>query len=221
MNADVDKLKKELRAKILTARRESAPEALAVFSLSIQRRLLREDVWKNAQSVALYVATQNEVDTALLLEAAWQEGKAVYLPRVVKEEDGKMHFAPCAGLFELGRGAYGIQEPLPELCPACAFTLAGEGGEYPAGTTQSTNNIFAPPPDLFIVPGVAFDRKGNRLGFGGGYYDRFLSGQACRARSFFVALAYAFQIVGEVPVGEWDQPVQAVCTEKEYWLTRS
>lgn len=219
MDSDTELRKKELRSKMLNMRRGTSPEKLAGFSLNLQRRLMKENIWQQAASVALYIATQNEADTALLLEQAWNEGKTVYLPRVVKEEAGKMHFARCSGFFELERGTYGIMEPAPGSCPPCEFTLALEETASRAAAGSVANSIIAHPPDLFIIPGVAFDRKGNRLGFGGGYYDRFLSGAACREHSFFVALAYDFQIVESVPAGEWDQPVQAICTEKEFWLT--
>ncbi len=234
--------KKALRRVLLEQRRSLAPEEAARLSAAIQTRIMGQSVWQRARSVALYVATQNEVDTTLLLQNAWQSGKTVYLPRVVKGVPGKMHFAPCAGQGQLCAGAYGIMEPDAALCPACEFfdgaeqvddaalsriqgcdapLSNGQKAEY--GTahlpkTQSAGNLpRLPAPDLFLIPGVGFDMRGRRLGFGGGYYDRFLSARSCRAHSFFLAPAYAFQVVDEVPAGDWDMPVQALCTENAFF----
>ena len=112
-----------------------------------------------------------------------------------------MGLAFCRSWADLRPGPYGIPEPAPDLCP-WAF-LPGEA----AGRFW---------PDLFLLPGVAFDLRGGRLGQGGGYYDRFLAG-ADLARSFLVGLAFSFQLKPRVPVDLWDIRVQALCTEKR-WL---
>jgi 5-formyltetrahydrofolate cyclo-ligase len=202
--------KKNLRARMLALRRDWPEAELRALSVSAQKRLLLQEIWKKAGSVALYMPIRGEVDTALLLEGAWREGKAVFLPRVEEADglqagkSGKMRFVFCRSPADLRKGAYGIPEPLPDTEPLSGF--------------------FPRPPDLFVVPGVAFDRQGGRLGFGGGYYDRFLasclsekSPGGMRFSSFFVGLAYSFQLREEkLPLEAWDQPVQALCTDAEF-----
>ena len=73
-------------------------------------------------------------------------------------------------------------------------------------------------PDLFIVPALAYDRSGNRLGYGGGYYDRFLA-RAAEGHAVIIGLAFSFQILEHLPAEPWDRPVQALCTERGLlWL---
>lgn len=164
--------------------------------------------------MALYVSTKNEVATEYLLDIATNEGKTIFLPRVRQAEKGMMDFAICHGPQDLKPGAYSIREPDPSICPGCVFTALEECPVVP-------DNIIVPPPDIFIIPGVAFDRAGHRLGFGGGYYDRFLANPLLRAHSKFIALAYNFQIVESIPSASWDQPVDAICTDMGYFPVES
>lgn len=198
---------------MLGRRRSMQPEALEALSRLAQSNLVRERVWKEAGSVALYKSTQNEVETGALLDAASHECKAVYLPRVREASKGIMDFALCRGPHELVCGAFDIMEPNPGLCPSCVFT---EHSECPDG-----DDTIVPPPDIFVIPGLAFDRSGQRLGFGGGYYDRFLSNPLLREHSFFIGFAYSFQLVNSLPVEEWDQPVDALCTDAGFEVFRS
>ncbi|MDR2050739.1 MAG: 5-formyltetrahydrofolate cyclo-ligase [Deltaproteobacteria bacterium] len=224
--------KKDLRARMLALRRGLPETELRALSAAAQRRLLAQDIWKEAGSAALYMPIRGETDTALLLEDAWLEGKLVFLPRVEDPDPlqigsrGKMHFARCRRREDLRKGVYGIMEPHPDFCPECVFSFT-EAPSLP--DAASLSKPFFRPPDVFIVPGVAFDRQGGRLGFGGGYYDRFLA--SCpqergagggRPLPLFVGLAYSFQILEEkLPLQDWDQPVQALCTDAEFRFTRS
>lgn len=203
--------KYELRALMLEKRRSMPAETLARLSRRAQLNLLSQPVWRDASGVALYQAFRNEVDTAMLLNSALEAAKDVFLPRVRRGEAGAMDFVRCRGAHELACGAYNIMEPAPEL-PACVFTASD-------AEPCHEDRTFAAP-DLFIIPGVAFDRKGRRLGFGGGYYDRFLSSPLLRARSLFVGLAYSFQVVDSLPAESWDEPMNALCTDagyQEFW----
>jgi 5-formyltetrahydrofolate cyclo-ligase len=230
--------KAALRKKMLAARALLTQDEVRARSFSIQKHILEHELWLRATSVALYAAVRQEVQTWRLLEQAWQNGKQVYLPRVellprqattaaAPQEDarrlkaaeragsrvfrqsdpqagpqarrdlsagekGVLTFARCMRKEQLVSGFFGIPEPDARSCPACAFTLE--------------NNF----PDLLIVPGVAFDRSGHRLGMGGGYYDRFLSS----AKTPAIALAYEFQLLEAVPTEQWDKNVTAVCTEQ-------
>lgn len=193
--------KNEIRAKIIKERDALASAESESRSRLAQERLLADPAWKSAKFITLYVAAKGEIQTDLLLKAAWAEGKRVYLPRVDKKERGLMRFLRCTGPEQLGPGSFGLQEPLEEHCPACDFTAEGY-------------------PDLMILPGLAFDRQGGRLGWGGGYYDRFLGMCAgAGASTRFIGLGYAFQLLPEVPSEPWDRPVDAVCTDEELlWI---
>ncbi len=217
-----------LRRAMLARRAALPPDEVARLGHAAQDALLASPAWQAARQVLLYVAVRNETATARLLDAAWADGKQVLLPRCVTSApassanaaassanapasgstsaptancDNEMCLAPCACAADLKPGRYGIAEPDPARCPAIDMDAAPD---------------FAP--DLAVIPGVAFDRQGNRLGHGAGYYDRFLAHPAM-ARTALVGLAYAFQIVPALPVAPWDRPVHALCTEEGLtWL---
>lgn len=156
-------------------------------------RLLASEDWKNAPVVALYIAVRGETDCGLLLQDAWEKGKTVLLPLCVPGRKGEMRFVPCSGPDKLRPGAYGIPEPVEDAASSATPFLV---------------------PALIIVPGVAFDRAGNRLGMGGGYYDRLLAG-ATYSRCLRVGFAYSFQVTDRLPVEKLDVPVHALCTDAE------
>ncbi len=194
-------MNKKAQRKILLEQRAGLEQAtVAEWSLEAQKRLLADPVWQVARQVVLYVPIRNEVDTSLLLERAWREGKRVLLPRVNPECRGEMCLAACRGAHELVRGTFGVREPDPECCPP----------------VRVDDPDFSP--DLAVIPGVGFDVAGNRLGFGAGYYDKYLSHPAMQ-RTRFVGLTYGFQILPALPADPWDIRMHALCHEKELlWL---
>lgn len=214
---------------MLARRAALSPDEAARLGRAAQEALLASPAWRSARQVLLYMAVRNETGTARLLQAAWASGKLVLLPRCMLSApptvlsganrsghgesgpaafgggargcDNVMCLAPCAGAADLRPGPYGIAEPDPARCPA--IDLDAEPG-------------FAL--DLAVIPGVAFDRRGNRLGHGAGYYDRFLAHPAL-SRTALAGLAYSFQIVAELPAAPWDCPVHALCSEEGLtWL---
>lgn len=209
-----------LRRAMLARRAALPPDEAARLGHAAQDALLASPAWQSARQVLLYVAVRNETATARLLDAAWADGKQVLLPRCLTPAaapgatgsaspaadcDNEMCLAPCACAADLTPGRYGIAEPDPARCPAIDMDAA-------PGLAPN----FAP--DLAVIPGVAFDRRGNRLGHGAGYYDRFLAHPAM-VLTALVGLAYAFQIVPALPVAPWDRPVHALCTEEGLtWL---
>lgn len=128
-----------------------------------------------------YFATGSEVRTALVIDSAKKLCKIVALPRV---EGDMIAFYEFASESDLVKGRFGIMEPRP-LSPVRRL-------------------------DLVIVPGIAFDASGCRIGYGKGYYDRFLS----RHASFSMGLAYSFQVVDELPKGRLDRKLDALATEE-------
>jgi 5-formyltetrahydrofolate cyclo-ligase len=146
-----------------------------------------------AGAVALYAAMPDEVSTCPMQRAAREAGKRRLLPRIC--EDRRLEFAECGRWEDLRPGRYRVLEP-----PADAAVLA-------------LCDV-----DLVVVPGLAFDRRGGRLGRGGGYYDRALAearGRSGGGGPFVVGLTSSNQLVEEVPREAFDQLVDVVVTERE------
>jgi len=182
--------KSALRKSILA--RRSALDPARVLDASRRAAAFVEDLprWRDAKEVMVYFAFGGEMDAGPLLDGLWRRDVRVLAPRCRPGQAGVLDVACVTCLDELAPGAYGILEPHPERCPPLA--------EFR--------------PDAALIPAVAFDRKGGRLGFGQGYYDRLLAGPGFE-RTFLIGLAHSFQVVDEVPTDPWDRPVHAVVTE--------
>lgn len=163
----------------------SGPDAQR-WSAQIQDRALALTCYSTAQAVALYSPIHHEVDTDRLLDHALASGKKVFLPRW----DGhQFTFARIARRGELVPGRFGIMEPSGAL-----------------GLTDADKQRL-----LVLVPGLVFDGCGNRLGRGGGNYDRLL--EQVRGSATAVGLAYEFQIAAAVPARSWDFAMHFIVTE--------
>jgi len=168
------------------ARAGAGEKELARRSLEVQRRFL-DGFPPGPGRVALYAAIPGEVGTELIRATYLDAGVELFYPRVM--EDGKLSFYRNGSPDIWVRGKYGLMEP--RISPGMEGVRSGF--------------------DLVIVPGVAFDSMGKRLGRGYGYYDRFLADLTGSAIT--VGLAFSRQLLPEVPVDEWDVPVDAVVTE--------
>ncbi len=186
--------KSEIRTALRRARRALDPQEHELLSERAARYIMGQKAWRDARVVALYIAVRGEMDTKALFSGAEAEGKTILLPRCSEDQAGCMELFPYTGPECLHTGAFTIPEP-------------------PCG-----NTCEIPPPDLIIIPGVAFDTTGIRLGMGAGYYDRLLI-RPEYARAVRIGMAFAFQIQEMLPREPWDIPVHAVCTEKGcLWL---
>ncbi len=173
---------KETIRKTLLGRRESLGETRNK-SILIKRALFSSNEYRHAKTILFYMPIRNEVDTADMIREALKK-KNVALP-VTDTGNHRLIISRISSIEKMKQGAYGIPEPrkISELEP----------GDI----------------DLVIVPGVAFDRRGGRIGFGKGYYDRFLY----RLDIPRIALAYSFQVLDEVPVQDHDVKVDRIITE--------
>lgn len=178
--------KKALRRRVLAARDALGAEERARRSAALTARLLALPLWQTAHTVHLFAPFGSEVDTLPLCRALWAEGRAAVLPRVAP--DRQLEHCLALGPEDLEPGAWSIPEP-----------------------TRSCQEIDPAEVALVLVPGVAFDRAGGRLGYGGGYYDRFLDD--CPAPR--VALAFHLQLVPAVPRDAHDRLVHAIVTDEE------
>lgn len=182
--------KSSLRRELLVRRRSLSPEQVARRSTSVRKLLEELDSWRQAGEVMLYLPVNNEVDTWPLARKLWQKKVRVLLPRCRPGCPGVMDLACVAGEAEVLPGSYDVPEPDPSRCDI----------------------LEAVSPDCIVVPGVGFDRQGYRMGYGEGYYDRFLA-RAEVAGSLVIGLAYSFQVVDTLPRDLWDQPVDVLITE--------
>jgi 5-formyltetrahydrofolate cyclo-ligase len=185
---DKDYLRQVMRAK----RDQVAPSIIYEACQTIHEQVIACPIFQTSHHVACYVSVGQEVDTHRLIVSALAMGKQVYVP--VTQKKGVMHFQEISGLDELRPVRFGLLEPV-----------------YQAEKVVRPDDL-----DLVIVPGIAFDRQGNRLGFGGGFYDRFLA--QCAATT--VGLAYAFQVIDAVPAENHDVQMDGVVTEGEVILCR-
>lgn len=183
--------KKELRRQILEARDQLKPDARTEYSRRIKHKLKMHRLYQKAETVLSFVSFGSEVDTVEIISAALQDGKKVYCPRVEGEE---LQFYRILCRQDLQPGYKGIWEP--------------------TGTTER----FSPEKkedlkkSLVLIPGVVFDKNRNRIGYGKGFYDRFLSRYPGIPS---IAVAYSCQLAEKVPGEEHDKRPDVLITEQD------
>ena len=188
--------KTALRKQMLQLRSQLKPKFLENSAKRMGGQIAALPAFRDAELVMLYHSFKNEAGTHPLLQYCFNTNKKVVLPQVVKAAAGEPASAPelkawlVPGPDALISGAMGILEPDPLLCKPVDPALI----------------------DLIIVPGVAFDSVGGRIGYGKGYYDRFLP--QLRADVPKLGLAYDFQVLPRVPQDEFDIRMDAIVTEK-------
>lgn len=159
--------------------------------------------YKEAELLLFYVSYRSEADTIQLIKEALAEGRKVAVPKVIGKD---MIFYRILEFSQLIEGYKGILEPDVELCEAVT-EVKGTG----AAQSQSTTGSALPKHTILFVPGCAFDEKGGRMGYGGGFYDRFMEKYPDVLR---VALAYEEQLTEKVPREAHDKAVNVIVTEK-------
>ena len=180
--------KGQLRTTILRQLQQQKEDDRRRRSEAIRRKVFRLTAFRRAQIVCCYVALPYEVQTWRMIEDMIAKGKRVVVP-VTAARTRRLWLSevrdPAA---ELGRGAHGVWEPLPKVRRSVPLRTV----------------------DLVLVPGVAFDRRGHRLGHGLGYFDRFLSRLPKTTPT--IGLAFRFQLLDRLPVTSHDYAVQTVVT---------
>ena len=162
----------------------------ASASKRITARLLALDDYRKARCVMAYVGFGSEIDTARFVTETLVQGKTLVLPKVVRGNRALKLYAVQDPESQLEAGVWGIRQPRADLC-----------AEVPASQVE-----------FVLVPGVAFTRCCERLGYGGGFYDRFICGLA--PRPALVAAAFALQVLPELPISATDQRVDRLVTEE-------
>src|SRR5471030_193653 len=185
MDAALNAQKSALRKQIHTVLQKISPAARGAASAQICARLKEQEFWTEAASVLFFAPLPSEADLWHLLEETLAAGKTVALPRFDAAEQSYVACRVQNLRGEIVTGHFGVREPHP----GCV--------EIPLGRL-----------DLVLVPGMAFDLNGNRLGRGRGFYDRLLP----ETRKLKCGVAFDEQIVAEVPVGTLDVPMDFILT---------
>jgi 5-formyltetrahydrofolate cyclo-ligase len=181
--------KSEIRKRMIALRNAIPREEIEEKSRAIQQRVMALEAVQSASTLMAYLSFGSEVDLDGLICWCWGEGKRIVVP-ICHMESRKLTACRIDGFDELETGHYGIRAPMEGLIRP-----------VPEGEI-----------DAILVPAVAFDRRGYRIGYGGGYYDRFLprTPQAVK-----IGVAFSSQIVEEIPADGHDLPVGMIVTERE------
>ena len=194
MSSELAAAKRQLRRAMAERRLAVTPAVARAAARAVAEHLLADPRIRAGQRVALYAALPDELPTLPLFEALGALGRPRLLPRIL---GGEMEFAAVESWEELRPGFFGVLEP-PEERPAVALAAG----------------------DVVVVPGVAFDARGQRLGRGKGYYDRAFSG-ARSALPLLVGTGYEAQVVSAVPHDSRDRSMDAIVTERALrWIPR-
>ena len=182
--------KKLIRKQIFKLRKECTDDQVEAWSRQIAEKVAELPEFQSAQRILAYADYNHEVMTGFIIEEAWKQGKEVAVPKVVGQD---MVFYKLTDFSQLEKGYFGIPEP------ACGEIVQWEDA-------------------MMVMPGVAFDPQNHRVGYGGGFYDRFLEKHPQIKR---VAIAVDFQILPSVPTEPTDISPEVIVTEnKTYQLTK-
>lgn len=233
--------KKQFRAAALENRDSLTPEQRKSYSDRIIDNLISLPCYQNADAILTYISFRSEVDTLPLLKRAFAEGKAVFAPKVIGKE---MDFYRIFSKDDLSSGYQGIMEPahgqlfekwIDDRMSQCQNQNRRQEKLLKAGNTEERREKALSV--LICLPGAAFDRACHRIGYGGGFYDRYLSGlqrggknihagaarlkadmdaaEHLKVKFMTVALAYSCQIFNEIPWETYDIRPEGIITETD------
>ena len=188
--------KENLRNLIKSKRKSMDANLKLDMDKRIFNYVITSPLYINANMIFIFVSFRNEVDTHRIIEYALHDGKSICVPKVIRDGDKKyMTALQIKSLNDLKPGYFGVPEP-------CFKTQPIEGGEI----------------DLIFMPGLAFDRTGGRIGYGAGFYDRFLTLlDKCIPK---IALAYHYQVFDSIPTDAYDIKVDGIITDQETFMLK-
>ncbi|AZV44387.1 hypothetical protein BAOM_3778 [Peribacillus asahii] len=184
-------MKRKIRNDMKATLERLSEEQRIKYTNQITEQLFHLEEWKKAKVIGITIAVPPEVPTASIIEQAWSEGKKVAVPKCYPQTK-VMEFKEITSFQQLESVYSNLLEPIAE-------TVCVDSEEI----------------DVLIVPGLAFTKEGYRLGFGGGYYDRFL----VSFKGTTLALAYECQLVESLPIEAHDLPVHQVVTTNTVFRT--
>ncbi|MCK4864492.1 MAG: 5-formyltetrahydrofolate cyclo-ligase [Gammaproteobacteria bacterium] len=193
---------KSLRQQIREKRRNLSELEREHTAFLLCERIAASRAFQQSKHIAFYLSNDGEMDLSLLIEYAWQKGKHCYLPVLAEPNTQRLWFIPYTPESKLLNNRFGIPEPLHSNKTRLRKTLSL---------------------DLILMPLVAFDEQGNRMGMGGGFYDRTLA--YLRHRRYWhkptlLGVAYEFQKQKQLETNNWDIPLQAIATEKDLYFNK-
>lgn len=189
----------DIRKSLRQQRRLLSPQQRRNAATRLCRQALRWRRFLNSQRIAFYLPNDGEMDLRPLMALARKMGKECYLPVISNTTHNRLWFAPYKAGQALRPNCFGIPEPA--------------SGKF--------EGLAARHMDLVMMPLVAFDPAGNRLGMGGGFYDRTLAYLGINKhwrRPYLAGVAYEFQRLDELPAQSWDIPLNAVITEQGLYI---
>lgn len=172
--------KTTLRKQIREKKQAMTLQEIETASEKLGTLFFQSELYQNAKTIYGYLPYNQEVRTIPMLEQALRDGKRVAVPKVYGDE---MKFIYLTDLSKVGKGYAGIPEPI------------------------ENEPVADDPTALVLMPGLAFDKEGHRIGYGGGFYDKFLAQEPNHPT---LALCYEFQMVSQLPTEEFDIPVDVV-----------
>jgi 5-formyltetrahydrofolate cyclo-ligase len=185
--------KQEIRKKILDHREAIDVNIRKQWDEGIFNNFINSECYKKANTIFAFVSFKSEANTHKIIKHAIKDGKTICVPRIESKQKG-IEIFKIDGFDQFKKGYFGILEP-NESC-----------------SVVEKKNI-----DLILMPGVAFDRQGGRVGYGAGFYDRFLSDINNKVNK--IAVAYHFQVLTNIPMDEHDVRIDGIITEEESIFT--
>ena len=189
--------KKSLRKHFRELRRNLTTNDKQQAAINIAQQLIKIPVYQKAQHIGMYSALADEASLNVFSELAREAGKTLYLPVIDKNSsDNLMNFKTWSSDAQLSPNSLGIPEPND-------------------ASNSSKLNIVSTPLDLLLLPLVAYDKKGQRLGMGGGFYDRYIQNNLNK-QCVLIGVAFSCQQATVLPNDSWDKQLHAVVNEKEF-----
>ena len=192
--------KNTLRKQIREKRRSLTESEREQAAFMLTENIIRSKLFRQSEHVALYLSNDGEMNLDFLIQKAWKMGKKCYLPVLAQPNTNKLWFIPFTPSTKLYPNRFGIAEPEHFHSLRCKKTISL---------------------DLILMPLVAFDNQGNRLGMGGGFYDRtlaFLNHHNSWHKPKLMGIAYEFQKQERLEVNSWDVPLQSIATEQKIYI---
>ncbi len=183
---DIREYKQNLRDEVKQLRREMSPQEKSILDAGVLANVRKMREYQRCSTIYIYVSTQIEVDTRKIIEMAWSDNKKVAVPRCIPETR-QMTFHYINSFDELSAGTFSVLEPSPEAPLAENYDKS-----------------------IMLVPALVIDKYGYRLGYGKGYYDRYIS----KYSGLTVGLCYMGSIKNRLYHGRYDRKLDYIITEK-------
>ena len=195
MKNKADKKRSDLRRQLRATRRALSSEQQVQAGSGLAQILLAQSLLAESKNIAVYVANDGEIDPASLIKRLWKNNKGCYLPLLSPQQFNHLEFIAYQPDSVMVENRFGIAEP-----------------EYSADLLIEPEKL-----DLVLMPLTGFDLKGQRLGMGGGFYDRTFEFIKTSGKPVLVGLAHECQKVEGIPAENWDVPMMAVATDKRFY----